>query len=103
MIASTVDYEKLSADPRYDKYVQQLAGADFDTLPPAEQLALLMNAYNAFCIGHVVARFRSGATADLTSILALKRGAGGRNVLAFGLSDGTENPPRVLAIAGCAS
>lgn len=76
VITSTVDYEKLSADPRFDQYLQLLAEVDFENLSPAEQLALLMNAYNAFCIGHVVNHLRSkdvDSPFALVSITALKR------------------------------
>ena len=71
--SSTVDYAAISADPRFDQYLAHLAGADFGALPPAEQLALLINAYNAFCIGHVVAHQRSHAlgASTLASITAI--------------------------------
>ena len=78
VITSTIDYAAVSADPRFDEYLQLLAGADCGALPPAELLALLMNAYNTFCVGHVVAHHRTTLNADsppstVSSITALKR------------------------------
>ena len=51
---STIDYAGVAADPRFDAYLAKLASASMDTLPPAEVLALLINAYNAFAVGLVV-------------------------------------------------
>jgi len=49
-----VDYTALSKDSDFDKYIHMLETTNPDLLPPAEQLAFWMNAYNAFCIGLIV-------------------------------------------------
>ena len=50
-----VDYAGISADPRFDEYVEVLASAPpKQSLAPAERLALYMNAYNVLAIGHIV-------------------------------------------------
>mmetsp|Transcript_15931 Transcript_15931/g.41054 ORF Transcript_15931/g.41054 Transcript_15931/m.41054 type:complete len:303 (+) Transcript_15931:39-947(+) len=51
---SLVDYAGLAADPRFESYLSRLAAANVESLPQAEQLALLLNAYNALCISLVV-------------------------------------------------
>lgn len=56
--ALAVDYRAVSADPRFDAYLETLAAAPSE-LAPAEQLALFMNAYNALCIGLIVSHLRS--------------------------------------------
>ena len=48
----------MSADPRFDAYLETLAAAPAE-LSPAEELALFMNAYNALCIGLIVSHLRS--------------------------------------------
>ena len=81
VITSTVNYAGIAADSRFDEYCKRLSDARFDALPPVEQLALLINAYNAFCIGLIVAHHRlssdgggNGTAAPLASITALKQG-----------------------------
>lgn len=73
---NTVDYAAISADPDFDKYLAELAAADVDKLPPAEQLALWMNAYNALCIALIVHHEREHPDQPLASInnLSVKEG-----------------------------
>merc|ERR1719421_2533443 len=67
--ATGVDYAGLSADARFDAYRAALAAADVEALPPPDQLALWMNAYNALCIGLLVDDMRArGAATPAASI-----------------------------------
>lgn len=70
---NTVDYAGVSKDNDYDAYLKHLADADVDALPPAEQLALWMNAYNALCISLVVQHERAGPEKPLESVTHLKK------------------------------
>jgi len=64
-----VDYDGLRADrAAFDAYVSALASADVAALSAREQLALHLNAYNAFCVRHVL-----DAPRGLASILDLSR------------------------------
>ena len=45
-----VDYDKFAAAPDFKAYLAKLAATDPATLPRAEQLALWINAYNAYTI-----------------------------------------------------
>jgi hypothetical protein len=45
-----VDYDAFVRNPRFEEYLQRLARADPARLPRAEQLALWINAYNAYTI-----------------------------------------------------
>lgn len=47
---SLVDYAHLMVDDRFEAYLGLLASVDLESLPPVEQLALLINTYNALCI-----------------------------------------------------
>ncbi len=76
VVTSTIDYAGVAADPRFDAYLRSLAEVpDLDALAPAEQLALLINAYNALCVGLVVAHERQQPPPPpLRSILELRAG-----------------------------
>jgi len=52
---NVVDYHSVAADENLDKYRQILATTNVPELEstPNEMLALYINAYNCFCIGHV--------------------------------------------------
>ena len=65
---SLVDYGGIANDSRFQRYLEQLSVAEIDGLPPAEQLALLLNAYNALCICLIVQNYKAGA---LRSIMDL--------------------------------
>ena len=80
VVTATVDYAGVSADPRFDSYVSKLANADLQALAPAEHLALLLNAYNALCVGLVVEHERRHPGQRLSSITALDGGASGKKV-----------------------
>ena len=45
--AVTVDYAGVATNPKFDRYLKSLAASDVEALAPGEQLALLINAYNA--------------------------------------------------------
>jgi hypothetical protein len=75
---ATVDYDGVSRDARFDAYLTALADADIEALAPAEQLALLINAYNAFCIGLIVDAERAGRR--VASVTALSGGTRGVSV-----------------------
>lgn len=60
---STVDYAAVASDGRFDQYLAQLAAVDLDKIPPAEELALYINAYNALTVGLIVAHERRGGPA----------------------------------------
>lgn len=49
-----VDYDGIANDPNFSGYLKQLEEADPTQLPPAEQLAFWMNAYNALCINIII-------------------------------------------------
>ena len=84
VVSSTVDYGGIAADEDFDRYLKLLAAVDFATLAPSHQLALLINAYNALCIGLVVAHERQGGS-PLGSLLAL----GGKARSVWNLPAGT--------------
>ena len=70
--AATVNYAGISADARFDAYLRRLAEADIGALQAAEQLALLINAYNALCISLIVKHERDNPNdPPLASILEL--------------------------------
>ena len=71
---AVVDYAALAADPDVDAYRAALAAADVDALPPNEQLALWMNAYNALCVGHVVRHMAAHGGARPASVVDAKVG-----------------------------
>ena len=78
---STVDYRAIARDARFDEYLREIADANIASLAPAEQLALMINAYNALCIALVVAEYRTHPDAPhpVASITDLK-GEGGKSV-----------------------
>jgi len=45
-----VDYDAFARAPAFDRYLRQLVVADVESLPRDEQLALWINAYNAYTI-----------------------------------------------------
>jgi len=45
-----VDYDAFARAPAFDRYLDRLASADVESLPRDEQLALWINAYNAYTI-----------------------------------------------------
>jgi hypothetical protein len=51
-----VNYETLRSDPRLPRYLEQLAAIDPDALSPTDQLALWLNAYNAYTLKLIVDR-----------------------------------------------
>ncbi|KAJ1462505.1 hypothetical protein M885DRAFT_456191 [Pelagophyceae sp. CCMP2097] len=65
-----VDYAGVAADERFGRYVESLAAADVEALAPLEQLALHLNAYNAFCMSHIVGaeRAQPGALKSITEL-----------------------------------
>jgi hypothetical protein len=48
-----VDYDAFAAAPGFSRYLEQLARADLSRLSRAEQLALWINAYNAYTIAQI--------------------------------------------------
>eukprot|EP00527_Entomoneis_sp_CCMP2396_P009250 CAMPEP_0198138240 /NCGR_PEP_ID=MMETSP1443-20131203/1656_1 /TAXON_ID=186043 /ORGANISM="Entomoneis sp., Strain CCMP2396" /LENGTH=292 /DNA_ID=CAMNT_0043799935 /DNA_START=140 /DNA_END=1018 /DNA_ORIENTATION=+ len=45
-----LDYDAISKDEKFEKYLTQLKEAKVEALPQPEQLAFWMNAYNALCV-----------------------------------------------------
>lgn len=72
VVASTLNYDGVAADPRLPAYLAKLAAVDLDSLAPAEQLALLINAYNALTVSMIVEHEKASG-APLKSILKITR------------------------------
>lgn len=63
-----VDYDGLRADSvDFKSYLKQLAVADLDVLDEREQLALYINAYNAFAIAHILPHENLQSILDLST------------------------------------
>lgn len=70
-----VDYAALHANGRDElkKYIDQVAGTDFDALGRDERLALLINAYNAFTLELILEHWNEGDLESIKDIPASKR------------------------------
>ena len=65
---ATISYDGVANDDRFAAYLRALATVDLLALAPAEQLALLINAYNALCVSVIVEHERRHPEQRLSSI-----------------------------------
>lgn len=69
-----VNYPAIARDPgMLDAYIQSLAAVDLDTLEDPDQLALLINAYNAFTIKLITEHYDNGALESIMDIPEARR------------------------------
>lgn len=72
--AGLVDYAGLFDDSdRLSEYLQLIAGADLDLLPRDEELAMLINAYNAFVLQLILDYWDGGNLKSVRDIPEIKR------------------------------
>lgn len=73
---NVLDYDGLSADPKFEEYRSSLAKVDLDSLEPNEKLALYINAYNCLCVGLIIDHFKeTGAWVASINDLSVKKTA----------------------------
>lgn len=66
-----VDYDAFARAPEFPRYLAQLAATDPATLPRAEQLALWINAYNAYTIAQINAHGERSSIKNINKSLGL--------------------------------
>jgi hypothetical protein len=71
-----VDYDAFARNPGFEEYLQWLARADPAALPRAEQLALWINAYNAYTIRLVHSHGERRSIRNINRTLGLIAGKG---------------------------
>jgi hypothetical protein len=71
-----VDYDAFARSPDFRRYLDQLARADLRPLPRAEQLALWINAYNAYTIELINRHGERRSIRNINRTLGLIRGKG---------------------------
>jgi hypothetical protein len=69
---ATIDYTGVAQDARFGAYLRALDVATLESLAPAEQLALLINAYNALCVNLIVQHEKHHPSEPLSSITKIK-------------------------------
>ncbi|HET7746574.1 MAG TPA: DUF547 domain-containing protein [Vicinamibacteria bacterium] len=74
--AGLVDYDAFGRAPEFKRYLKDLAAARPDALPPREQLALWINAYNAYTIELVNAHGERESIRNINKTLGVYRGKG---------------------------
>ena len=72
---ATISYDGVANDDRFAAYLRALATVDLLALAPAEQLALLINAYNALCVSVIIEHERRHPEQRLSSITQLSSGS----------------------------
>ncbi len=71
-----VDYDAFAQNPRFEEYLQRLARTDPARLPRAEQLALWINAYNAYTIELINRHGERASIRNINRTLGLIAGKG---------------------------
>jgi hypothetical protein len=71
-----VDYDAFARSPEFRRYLDQLARADLRPLPRGEQLALWINAYNAYTIELINRHGERRSIRNINRTLGLVRGKG---------------------------
>ena len=72
VVNGMVDYDAFAAAPTFPKYLASLAATDPTMLPRDEQLALWINAYNAYTIQLIVAHRERESIRNINRTLFLK-------------------------------
>lgn len=72
VVSGLVDYGAFRTAPGFRVYLDTLARADLETLPPSERLALWLNAYNAYTIELIVSHGESESIRNINKTFGLK-------------------------------